>query len=544
MGIPDEPFWSPPDVVAGVPRRTPPSAVPRATSAWQRRARRARRRRAGGVGRGVAAAPASKGWEDALPDVRAGREDRHPSGDRQGRSAPCVDRVPRAGRPAPPTSPATPAPSSPDAVQQTRRDARRPPGLLRRPRARRWARRWSAWPATAAILPGRRHVLRVPRLHAPAGAPGRRCRGPRSCSCSATTRSASARTARPTSRSSTWPRCGRSPACRSSARPTPTRRWRRGRRPSTTTARRRSCSAARASRCAPTARPSSAAPASSRDADGPPALVIVATGSEVAAGVDAAEQLADDGHRAPGSSACRAGTASPRQDADVPRRSCSRPACRCCRSRRRRRSAGSATPTTRSASTASASAHPAPWCSTSSASTSTTSSSAAPRARRPNAVRSCTWTDSIRLYEEFGQSPWLDNLKRGYLTSGQLRRAARRRHPRPDVEPDDLPEGDRRLGRLRRAVPRARRRRRPDHRRLLGAGAARHRRRLRRVRPGVRRRATAATASSASRSTPALAHDSAGHRGGRPRPARAHRPAQPDGEDPGDRRGRRADPGR
>jgi transaldolase len=28
----------------------------------------------------------------------------------------------------------------------------------------------------------------------------------------------------------------------------------------------------------------------------------------------------------------------------------------------------------------------------------------------------------IRLYEEFGQSPWLDNLKRGYLTSGQLTR--------------------------------------------------------------------------------------------------------------------------
>lgn len=26
----------------------------------------------------------------------------------------------------------------------------------------------------------------------------------------------------------------------------------------------------------------------------------------------------------------------------------------------------------------------------------------------------------IRLYTEFGQSPWLDNLKRGYLTSGQL----------------------------------------------------------------------------------------------------------------------------
>jgi transaldolase len=28
----------------------------------------------------------------------------------------------------------------------------------------------------------------------------------------------------------------------------------------------------------------------------------------------------------------------------------------------------------------------------------------------------------IRLYEEFGQSPWLDNLKRNYLTSGELAR--------------------------------------------------------------------------------------------------------------------------
>ncbi len=27
----------------------------------------------------------------------------------------------------------------------------------------------------------------------------------------------------------------------------------------------------------------------------------------------------------------------------------------------------------------------------------------------------------VRLFEDFGQSPWLDNLKRGYLTSGQLR---------------------------------------------------------------------------------------------------------------------------
>ncbi|HEX6657206.1 MAG TPA: transaldolase family protein, partial [Ilumatobacter sp.] len=26
----------------------------------------------------------------------------------------------------------------------------------------------------------------------------------------------------------------------------------------------------------------------------------------------------------------------------------------------------------------------------------------------------------VRLHEEFGQSPWLDNLQRGYLSSGQL----------------------------------------------------------------------------------------------------------------------------
>ena len=55
---------------------------------------------------------------------------------------------------------------------------------------------------------------------------------------------------------------------------------------------------------------------------------------------------------------------------------CCRPACRCCRSRPASRSAGRAGPTPRSASTASASAPPAPRCSTSSASTSTTSSSA------------------------------------------------------------------------------------------------------------------------------------------------------------------------
>ena len=52
-----------------------------------------------------------------------------------------------------------------------------------------------------------------------------------------------------------------------------------------------------------------------------------------------------------------------------------------------------------------------------------------------------------QLYAEQGQSPWLDNLQRGYLTSGQLADARRRRHPRPHLQPHDLPEGHGGLGR-------------------------------------------------------------------------------------------------
>ena len=48
------------------------------------------------------------------------------------------------------------------------------------------------------------------------------------------------------------------------------------------------------------------------------------------------------------------------------------------------------------------------------------------RARRlaggPRGGEEMTHDRLVRLYEEFGQSPWLDNLKRGYLTSGQLAR--------------------------------------------------------------------------------------------------------------------------
>ena len=108
-----------------------------------------------------------------------------------------------------------------------------------------------------------------------------------------------------------------------------------------------------------------------RDADGDPAVVIVATGSEVRARRRRRRAPGRRRHRDPGRQPARAGTASPPRTPSTATRCC-RPACRCCRSRRPRRSAGSATPTTPSASTASASARPATRCSTGSASTSIT----------------------------------------------------------------------------------------------------------------------------------------------------------------------------
>ena len=62
------------------------------------------------------------------------------------------------------------------------------------------------------------------------------------------------------------------------------------------------------------------------------------------------------------------------------------------------------------------------------------------RATRTTDGHACT-----TCYEMQGQSPWLDNLKRGL---DHLRRApavGRPRRARHHVEPDDLPEGDRRL---------------------------------------------------------------------------------------------------
>ena len=100
---------------------------------------------------------------------------------------------------------ATPAPSSKDAKRQSGRGAGRPPDALRHPRARHGRRSWTAWRCHGGVRARRRHVLRVLRLHASVGAPGRARRGQVHLRRGPTTRSASARTARRTSRSSSSP---------------------------------------------------------------------------------------------------------------------------------------------------------------------------------------------------------------------------------------------------------------------------------------------------------------------------------------------------
>ncbi len=103
----------------------------------------------------------------------------------------------------------------------TRRPVR-PHAALRHPRARD-GRDHERHHAARRHPRLRRHVPGVQRLHAPAGAAGRADEAAGRSTCGRTTRSASAGTARPTSRSSTSPRCARSPASTSCARRTRTR---------------------------------------------------------------------------------------------------------------------------------------------------------------------------------------------------------------------------------------------------------------------------------------------------------------------------------
>ena len=260
MGIPDEPFWAPEEVVATY-RDTVRQRVQDAKAAVERGVRRARRRRAGGVGRGLERHRV-EGLGGRPADVRAGQGGGHPPGDGEGAR--------RGVRPVPRDDLGCRRPDRQHRREAVRRrrppDGREPgraPDLLRHPRARdgRGIGRHGHARRDPAV---HGDVLRVPRLHAPAG-PARRAlqgQGPLRVE-PRLGRRRRGRSDPPADRApgdaAGDPRSAGDPAGRRQRdrRRLPCRRRPRRR------VRRRSCSPARASRCARTARPSSAAPASS-----------------------------------------------------------------------------------------------------------------------------------------------------------------------------------------------------------------------------------------------------------------------------------------
>ena len=182
---------------------------------------RPRARSARSCSTGCSAATCPMGWEKALPVVGARQEGRrHPQGLRRGaqgagrRAARAVGRLgrPRGEQQHHDGGRGLVRPEV-DRHQDVGRRALRPHPALRRPRARD-GRDPQRHRAARPHPPLRRHVPDVQRLHARRRAAGRADEVAGRSTCGRTTPSASARTAPPTSRSSTWPRCARSRACR------------------------------------------------------------------------------------------------------------------------------------------------------------------------------------------------------------------------------------------------------------------------------------------------------------------------------------------
>ena len=152
-------------------------------------------------------------------------------------------------------------------------------------------------------------------------------------------------------------------------------------------------------------------------------------------------------------------------------------------------------------------------------------------------------TSAIARLNDFGQSPWYDNITRTLVREGGLAAADRRgRDPRRHVEPDDLRQGDRGRRGLRRPAARAAPAGRRRRGRVLGARGRRHRRRrgpappdLRPARPRRRLHLDRGVA-------PARARHEGDDRAGR-RAVRAARPAEHPHQDPGDARGHPRDRG-
>ncbi len=143
MGIPDEPFWAPADVVEPTAgrRRRPRRRGPRGVGEAPRR----RRPRPRGVGRGWNGG-AIEGWKDELPTFEQGES----LATRQAIQKAFIAALPAcpASPRAPPTSPATPGRRSPPTTcraRTTRAGARSTTASA----STRWGRPSSAWPATA-----------------------------------------------------------------------------------------------------------------------------------------------------------------------------------------------------------------------------------------------------------------------------------------------------------------------------------------------------------------------------------------------------------
>ncbi len=142
-------------------------------------------------------------------------------------------------------------------------------------------------------------------------------------------------------------------------------------------------------------------------------------------------------------------------------------------------------------------------------------------------------SSAIAKLNDYGQSPWYDNLSRTLLRGWRAREArCRRRHARRHVQPDHPRQGDRRRRALRRAAPAMRGRRDVDRRHLLGRRPARHRRRRRRAAARARcdrrsRRLRVGGGFSRARARHRR------HQGSRAVAVRTGRPSQRDDQDPG-----------
>ena len=149
MGIPDEPFWSPPDVVAAY-RELAAERCAADYERWHEVARRDRRdeRAAWDAAWAATGVP---GWESALPTFEQGES----IATRQAIAkvvGSCVDQFPGLISGAADLTGNT-GTKLPDATAADGRDARRPADVLRRARARHGLGRWSGMARHGGILP-------------------------------------------------------------------------------------------------------------------------------------------------------------------------------------------------------------------------------------------------------------------------------------------------------------------------------------------------------------------------------------------------------